>query len=187
MADEHKDVFSQALINLEQELAAFGSVQKALKGAHDELIKAEEEWAQLTKEQQQTAVELVSSTKDAIAATHAVTSQTEALAGALIPLAKAIEQVNFPMRLDKIDLGISTQASTMATFQGAIDRGFSSVCAEVDKNGKTMADGFTAVSESQVAARKRDVMMTALLVINTLILTGLGVFYFIHRVKAAGM
>ncbi len=178
MADDKQDILSQALLEFQDELTTFGKVQKALKSAHDELIRAEREWEKLTKEQQQTALELVSSTKDAVAATHAVTNQTESLAGALIPLAKAIEQVNFPMRLDKIDLGISTQASTMATFHGAIDRGFNGLNEEIEKNGHFISAGFISIEEAFAASRKRDIWIIALLILNALALIYGIVFFF---------
>jgi hypothetical protein len=168
MPDQQQDILTQALLKLQGELATFGKVQHALKTAHEQLTKAEQEWDKLTREQQQTAVELVGATKDAIAATHAVTTQAESLTGALIPLAKAIENVNFPVRLDKIDLAVSTQASTMASFQGTTDRGFSDLRAELEKSGK------------------RDVAMMALLIINASVLLGLAVLFLLRVFGANG-
>jgi hypothetical protein len=159
MADQQQDILSQALLELQDELATFGKVQHALKNAHEQLTKAEQEWDKLTKEQQQTALELVGATNAAISATHAVTSQAESLTGALIPLARAIENVNFPLRLDKIDMAVSTQASTMASFQGTTERGFTDLRAEMEKG------------------RKRDIMITTLLIFNTAVLIVFAVLF----------
>ncbi|MEI7482812.1 MAG: hypothetical protein WCK75_10750 [Elusimicrobiota bacterium] len=164
MPEKQQDVLTLALIDLEKELTSFGSLQNALKDAHQQLTEAEQKWASLTKEQQKTALDLVDATKKAIANTNQVTAQTESLTGALIPLAKAIEQVNFPLRLDKIDLGVSTQASTMAAFQGAIDRGFKDFRDEADKS------------------KKRDTKLTIILFLNTVGLLGFIVYHIMKRI-----
>lgn len=152
MAEQDQDILSKALLELQDELVTFVKVQDALKIAHNKLTEAEQEWGKLTKEQQQTALELVAATKNAIAATHTVTSQAESLAGALIPLAKAIENVNFPVRLDKIDLAVSTQASMMSAFKGNTEHAFNDLHSTMEKG------------------RKRDVMITTLIIFNTGIL-----------------
>ena len=178
MPDNQQDMLSQSLQRLENELTLFGTVQNALKEAREKLINAEKEWDRLTKEQQQSALQLVSATKSAINATNVVTSQSKELAESLIPLAKAIETVNFPMRLDKIDMAVSTQASTLASFQGVFERGFRDLHVEMEKGGKCVSDGFNSVNTAMGKASKRGIMITVLLVINTVIVIGLAVLFY---------
>lgn len=137
------DQLTEALERLKQELSAFGDVQEALKTAHDKLTRAEQEWENLTKEQQATAKELVAATKEAIAATKAVTDNSGKLTDALVPLAEAINEVNFPLRLDKIDLAVATQASHSAKLLNEIG--------SVDEN---VAEGFSKVDANALATKK---------------------------------
>lgn len=127
MTADSQDVLTQALTKLQGELEQFDGVQKALKGAHQRLVEAEKEWGALTAEQQRTAAELVKMTRAAIEATQAVTGQASALTSALVPLAKAVENVNFPLRLDKIDMAVTTQASSLSSFQAEANRRFDEI------------------------------------------------------------
>jgi len=149
-----------------------------LQKAHDELETAKQKWTALTLEQQQTGQKLIDATNSAIAATQKVTVQAEAMTSALIPMAKAIEQVNFPLRLDKIDLGISTQASTMATFQGAIDRGFNGVKDELTGMRENATKEFGAVKSAQVDSRKMQIFIIVLLLFNLAAVGSLVAFFF---------
>ena len=124
MTADSQDALTQALTRLEGELEQFDGVQKALKDAHQRLIEAKQEWSLLTAEKQRNAIELVETAKATIKVTEDLTGQTSALTCALIPLAKAIESVNFPLRLDKIDMVVTTQLSTLVSFQAATDRKF---------------------------------------------------------------
>ncbi len=142
MPEQKQDILSQTLLRLEQELETFGNVQRSLKDAYDKLEQAKQEWDRLTKEQQQSALKLVDATQSAIDTTKEVSSQAKALTGALLPLAKAIENVNFPLRLDKIDMAASTQASTVATFQGTTERSFNDLRVEMEASKKS-AKGIT--------------------------------------------
>jgi len=159
MAEQKQDILSQTLLRLELELDTFGTVQSSLKEAHEKLEDAKKEWDQLTKEQQQSALKLVDATQSAISTTNEVTTQAKSLTGALLPLAKAIENVNFPLRLDKIDMAVSTQASTLATFQGTTERGLNDLRVEIE------------------AAKKRDKMITILLMLNTAVVIGLAILF----------
>lgn len=154
MTADSQDVLTQALTKLQGELELFDGVQKALKGAHQRLVEAEKEWGALTTEQQRTAGELVQMTKAAIEATQAVTGQASALTSALIPLAKAVENVNFPLRLDKLDMAVTTQASTLSSFQAETNRRFDeikqvddrTVAAIVSARRSVARFGWTAIS-----------------------------------------
>lgn len=127
MTTDSQNVLTQALTKLQDELEQFDGVQKALKGAHQRLVEAEKEWGALTAEQQRTATELVKMTQSAIEATQAVTGQASALTSALIPLAKAVENVNFPLRLDKLDMAVTTQSSALSSFQAEANRRFDEI------------------------------------------------------------
>jgi DNA repair exonuclease SbcCD ATPase subunit len=124
MTTDSQGVLTEALTQLQSELEQFDGMQKALKGAKQRLDEAEKEWASLTQEQQLTAAELIKATKDAIEATKAVTGQASVLTAALLPLAKAVENVDFPRRLDKIDMAVATQSSALMSFQATADRRF---------------------------------------------------------------
>ena len=77
------------------------------------------------------------------------------------------------MRLDKIDLGISTQASTMASFHGTIDRGFSGLSTKVSEMGDTVAESFGVLATAQKASKKRDVVMIVLMIVNVVAVIGI--------------
>jgi hypothetical protein len=174
MPEQEQDILTQSLLKLEEELGAFGAVHHKLKEAHDQLSQAEIEWQRLTKEQQQTALELVGATKHAIAATHAVTAQAETLAGALLPLAKAIENVNFPMRLDKVDMAVSTQALAISSLQATSERGFAGIN---DRLGR--AD--ERLSALMTAAKTRHRVVVGLVILNLIIVAGGVVLYAVQR------
>lgn len=178
MADNQQDILSQALMRLEKELTSFGTVQNALKEAREKLVHAEKEWEKLTREQQQSAIELVSATKSAINATNIVTTQTKELADSLIPLAKAIETVNFPLRLDKIDMASATQASTTAALQGTTERGFDNVHDEIKHISSDMSGGFNILLSSMTKANKWNIVTITLLSINSIVLIVLLILVF---------
>jgi hypothetical protein len=157
MPEEPQDILTNSLLKLEEELTSFGKFQNALVNARDDLKKAEQEWTTLTKEQQQSALILVNATKTAIETTNLVVVQTKTLTESLIPLAKAIETVNFPLRLDKIDMAVATQASTLSSFQTKTER-------ELNE----MLDGFSVVTAEIEKAKKRDWIIIGLLVMNAL-------------------
>lgn len=180
MPEQEQNILSESLLRLEEELTSFGAVQMALKNAHEQLIKAKKEWNRLTKEQQQTAEELVGNTKDAIAATHAVTAQAGKLANALLPLAKAIESVNFPMRLDKVDMAVSTQASLLSSLQGTTERGLSVIHERIGKVDEAVAEGAAAAKVSADTAGKRHTTAIILLIVNLLFALG-GVAMYVMR------
>lgn len=136
MTADSQDVLTQALTKLQAELEQFDGVQKALEGAHQLLVEAEKELGARTAEQQRTAAELVKMTRAAIEATQAVTGQASALTSALIPLAKAVENVNFPLRLDKLDMAVTTQSSALSSFQAEANRRFDEIKQE---NNRTVA------------------------------------------------
>ncbi len=169
MSDQ-QDILSQSLLKLEDELKSFGTVRSKLKEASEQLEKADIELKQLAGE-----------TKKAIVAVEAVTDQTVALSKALIPLAKAIEGVNFPLRLDKIDMAVSTQASTLATFQGTTERGINDLNNEVKRNGKSVLDGFASMGTAMGEASKRDLIIIGLLIFNALILLILSVMAYMKH------
>jgi hypothetical protein len=177
MAEQEQNLLSQSLLKLEEELTSFGEVHQALKAAHEQLIKAEHEWDRLTKEQQQTALELVGNTKAAIAATHAVTAQAETLARALLPLAKAIESVNFPMRLDKVDMAVSTQALALSSLQGTTERGFNDINGRIGKVDEFMLGITGAVAAFRAAAAERHSKVVTLLIMNLLVIAGVVAFF----------
>jgi len=181
MVEQEQNILSLSLIKLQEELTTFSEVHGALKGAHEELIKAEQEWKQLTEEQQQTASQLVGATENAIVATNAVTVQAETMAGALIPLAKAIENVNFPLRLDKIDMAVSTQASTLAAVQGTTERHFNGLHDRIGKNDENMSSGFAVAKKTAEAARKMNIIIILLLILNLLLVAGGLALFLIRR------
>lgn len=166
MSAQEQNILSDSLVKLQEELNTFSTVHHELKTAREKLIEAEQEWEKLTLEQQQTAQQLVGATRRAIDATQAVTSQAESLTGALIPLAKAIENVNFPMRLDKIDLAVSMQAATYATLQAITERNFSSLQERATKN----EDCVLTLVKQGASTRKRQLVIITL---SILILFGL--------------
>lgn len=174
MTADSQDVLTQALTKLQGELEQFDGVQKALKGAHQRLVEAEQEWGALTAEQQRTAAELVKMTKAAIEATQAVTGQASALTSALIPLAKAVENVNFPLRLDKIDMAVTTQASTLASFQSAADRRF-------DELGRADQEAVKAIAAVQGRIGRFGWITVVLLLLNTAALIALGIRLFMAK------
>lgn len=157
MPEEPQDLLTNSLLKLEEELTSFGKFQNALVNARNDLQKAEKEWTALTKEQQQSALTLVNATKTAIETTNLVVAQTKTLTESLIPLAKAIETVNFPLRLDKIDMAVATQASTLSSFQTKTER-------ELNE----MLDSFSVVTAEIEKAKKRDWIIIGLLVMNAL-------------------
>lgn len=124
MTNEAPEMLTEAVLNLQSELDKVASVQKLLAEASQRLDKADEEWKSRTAEHQRTTTELVQATKDAIQAMQDVTQKSSIMASALVPLAVAIKNVNFPLRLDKIDMAVTTQASTLAAFQAEANRRF---------------------------------------------------------------
>ena len=72
MPEEPQDILTISLLKLEEELTTFGKFQNALVNAREDLKKAEQEWATLTKEQQQSALTLVNATKTAIETTNLI-------------------------------------------------------------------------------------------------------------------
>jgi chromosome segregation ATPase len=146
MSADEQDVLTQALTRLQGELEQFDGVQKALKGAHQRLVEAEQEWGALTAEQQRMAAELVKMTKAAIEATQAVTERASALTSALIPLAKAIENVNFPLRLDKLDMAVTTHASALSSLQNQVDRRFDEIKQVDDRTAAVIASVHRSVA-----------------------------------------
>lgn len=172
MPEQDQDILSKSLLRLQEELTSFGKVHGALKTAHEELIKAELEWKDLTVKQQLTAQDLVGATKAAIAATHAVTLQAETLAGALLPLAKAIENVNFPLRLDKIDMAVSTQASMVSSLQATTERNLTNLQDRIAKADDTMSHGFAAMKASADIAGKKHKTIIELLILTMLLVVG---------------
>jgi len=169
MKADSQDVLTEALTQLQSELEQFDGVQKALKGAHERLMDAEKEWRSLTVEQQLTAADLVQATKAAIEATQAVTGQASALTAALIPLAKAVENVNFPLRLDKIDLAVTTHSSSLASFQTASNRRFDDL-ERADKNA------FAAIAAVKTRVALFGWFTVVLLLLNTVAFVALSVF-----------
>jgi len=157
MPEEPQDLLTNSLLKLEEELTSFGKFQNALVNARNDLQKAEKEWTALTKDQQQSALTLVNATKTAIETTNLVVAQTKTLTESLIPLAKAIETVNFPLRLDKIDMAVATQASTLSSFQTKTER-------ELNE----MLDSFSLVTAEIEKTKKRDWIIIGLLVLNLL-------------------
>jgi len=179
MPEEPQDILTNSLLRLEEELTSFGKFQNALVNARDDLKKAGQEWTKLTKEQQQSALTLVNATKTAIETTNLVVSQTKQLTESLIPLAKAIETVNFPLRLDKIDMGVSTQASTLSSFQTKTERGLNEVQNEMKHQDTLLSQGFASIQAETDASKKRDWLVIGLLALNTLAVTALVVTAFI--------
>lgn len=172
MSNNDIDVLNATLIELEQELTSFGDLQARLKQAYDKLSSAEQEWSKMTEEQRESAFKLVEQTKLAIAATQAVAIEAQTMTKALVPLVKAIENVNFPNRLDKIDLTLTTQASTMANFQGATSQGFTDLRLVGETNNETAKAILSEVKQVRSASAKREI---AILVLAALALITSGV------------
>lgn len=122
-----QEVLTQALAKLQSELEQFDGIQKALKKAEQRLVEADQEWRKNTAEQQRAVTDLARMTKTAIEGSQVATQQSSKLASSLIQLAKAIENVNFPMRLDKIDIAVTTQFSSITSFQSEANRRFDEI------------------------------------------------------------
>jgi|GEM_PF-4162276 len=166
MSDQ-QDVLSNALLKLEDELKTFGSVSKKLKNAEEQLDGAQIELKQLAGE-----------TKKAIVAVEDVTKQTANLSKTLIPLAKAIEGVNFPLRLDKIDMAVSTQASTTSSLQVTVERGMSNLNASLVTVNNNFVEACNSLNVKAIEARKLSITILVLLVINLLV--GLAAIFYKH-------
>ena len=171
---EKQDILTKALVQLQGELEQFEGVQKALKSAYQRLFEAEKEWGSMTADQQRTAADLVQATKAAIKATLVVTGQASALTTALVPLAKAVENVNFPLRLDKIDMAVTTQSSALASFQAAADRRFD----ELGQADNHAVAGIEAVKSRVV---RFGWFTVAMIFLNTSALIALGVKLYLHN------
>jgi hypothetical protein len=167
MSDNEQDSLSRALLRLEQELMLFGTVRNALKEAHEKLTTAGQEWEKVSREQQQSVSDLVNASQVALHAANVATAQTKALTEVVMPLAKAIDAVNFPLRLDKIDMVCATQASTLSALQGNADRNFTGLRGEIQSFA--------------TAAGKRQGVLLILLGINITILTGLAILFLMPR------
>jgi hypothetical protein len=168
MTDKQQDTLIENLSKLQEELDSFGKVRDVLKDANEHLTNAMQEWDKLTKEQQQTTLELAEATKGAITGLNSATSKTELLIDILHPLAKAIHDVNFPGRLDKIDMAVSTQTLTMVSFQEVTGRSFTVLQSKMEKG------------------RKRDRIITILLSINIAFLTGSAALFYFGFVSSFG-
>jgi hypothetical protein len=177
MPEEPQDILTISLLKLEEELTTFGKFQNALVNAREDLKKAEQEWATLTKEQQQSALTLVNATKTAIETTNLVVAQTKSLTETLIPLARAIETVNFPLRLDKIDMAVATQASTLSSFQTKTERGLNETQDELKRHGTEILNVNSNIEES----KKRDWLIIGLLILNTISVAAMAISSFIHH------
>ena len=162
-----QDVLSNALLKLEDELKTFGSVRNKLEKAEEQL-----EGTQVVLKQ------LAGETSKAIAAVTDVTNQTVSLSKTLVPLAKAIEGVNFPLRLDKIDMAVSTQASTTASLQVTFERGMSTLNASLATVNNNLVEACNSLNVKATEARKLNIFMTILLVINLLV--GLAAIFYKH-------
>ena len=207
MANDKMDILNKTLLGLESELESFGKTKDALSTAHNELSTAREElisrtkelqekwikeqakwatttknqqteWMKLIQEQQENAGKLVKTNEDSIVITKSVTVQAQRLAESLIPLAKAIEGVNFPLRLDKIDMAVSTQASTTASIQGAVERGFGNLHSSMESVNKNVVEASNTLNSKMDEARKLNITMIVLLVINLLV--GLTAIFYKH-------
>jgi hypothetical protein len=160
------DELTQALLTLEGNLESFRSAQHAHASAHQRFA-----------EQEKTTTQLCDATMAAIAAAEFVTSQTQSLAEGLIPLAKAIQDVNFPLRLSEMHLAVLTQASKTAALQRDIERGVHELRADIERAQEKLADDLDKVSASIEKLGKRENTVRVLCFINTAMLVGVGALF----------
>lgn len=146
----------------------------------------QDEWIKLSQEQQEKATKLVKATEDAIIVTKSVTVQTQRLTESILPLAKAIENVNFPLRLDKIDLAVSSQLSSLSSLQGTTERGFGDLRGKIEYSSKAMDEGFALVGNQMMDAKKKAGLITILLAVNSAVLIVIAIMFYFKFVASHG-
>jgi hypothetical protein len=157
------DELTQALLNFEGKLESFRSAQHAHASAHRRFV-----------EQEETTKQLFDATREAITAAEFVTSQIQSLAEELVPLAKAIRDVNFPSRLAEMHVAVTRHASKTADLQSDMERRLSDLRTEIERAHQKLANDLDKVSKSIARGGKNESTIRVLCLINTAMLVGLG-------------
>ncbi len=113
---------NEALVQLQQELETLGSATKKVDEAKEKIEKSLKSW----KEQHGKDKELLDQTSEALTNSlgklNEFSETSQETSQKLIALAKSIDNVNFPNRLDKLDNITSLLASQTANLQSNIER-----------------------------------------------------------------
>lgn len=140
-----QDALAKSLLELEEQLSSLGTVQQVLAKAQEgcelatqKLTEAEQSWESWTAEQKQLIGELVRVTAQSVTSVHTVTEQLESVGSSLLSLGNAIQRVDFPQRLDKIDLAVSSQLALMTALQAEIERKHLNLLAEIEQGRSNM-------------------------------------------------
>lgn len=164
MSDQ--DYLKKSLVDFQSELENFKGIQETLNQARENLISAEHSWNESTAENKQSIKNVIEIVSSSIESNLIVTEKLGSLCEALGPLVKSIEAVNFPLRLDKIDMASSTQAATLVSIQSLVINEFREIADESHSNSESIADGFALIDSTNERIDKRSRLIVYLLVIT---------------------
>lgn len=122
------DLLAESLLKLEEELSSLGAVQQALNSAREKIESAHEQYKLATEKlegteqeirtwaagQKQIVTELMQRVEQTASEMSDAITQLDSASNSLVSLGKAIQDVNFPQRLDKIDFAVSSQSSQLS-------------------------------------------------------------------------
>ena len=164
MSDQ--DYLKKSLVDFQAELENFKGVQETLNDARENLINAERSWSESTAENKQSIKDIIDIVSGSIESNEKVTKSLAGLCKSLGPLVKSIEDVNFPLRLDKIDIAVSTHASTLSTVHTLVTHEFRMLTEKNELNLVSIEDEFDSVNTSVQSINNRLRFMFNLLIVN---------------------
>ena len=158
----NQDYLKKSLVDFQNELETFKGLQLTLNEAKENLIGAERSWNESSAENKKSIKNIIEIVSGSVASAEIVNKSLANLCESLDPLVKSIEAVNFPIRLDKIDMAVSTQASTLASVHALQIHEFRKLSEENHLNSNSISDGFFLVNSK---IDKRSLFIVFLLVI----------------------
>lgn len=164
MSDQ--DYLKKSLVDLQAELETFKGLQETLNDARENLINAERSWSESTAANKKSIKDIIEIVSGSIASNENVTKSLAGLCKTLVPLVKSIEDVNFPLRLDKIDIAVSTHASTLSSVHTLVTHEFRMLAEKNELNLDSIEDEFDSVNASVKSISSRLRLMLSLLVVN---------------------
>ena len=144
MSDE-QDVLKKSLIELQAELESLSEIKDSFEKARTNLVEAKSTWNAALVDNKTSIIELIRVAMNTTELADKTIKKIDKLCDSLDPIAKSIESINFPLRLDKIDMAISTQASTIASMQVHVEKEFSAI----SKNSETIATKFKDIDTTK--------------------------------------
>ena len=144
MSDQ--DYLKKSLVDFQAELETFKGLQETLNDARENLINAERSWSSSTAANKKSIKDIIDIVSGSIESNENVTKSLDSLCKSLGPLVKSIEAVNFPLRLDKIDIAVSTHASTLSSVHTLVTHEFRMLSEANKLNSEAIKNGFDSVN-----------------------------------------